>query len=116
VRSAAQAELAPKVVAMTPANGGNGVDAATTTITITFDRAMRDKSWSVVGTPADTPKITGSPSYDAARKVLTIPVQLEPGRSYRFSLNSEQKRGFQSEDGTPLVPVEVEFATAAGGR
>ncbi len=115
-KAAAQAELAPKIVAMTPANGSNDVDAATTKLTITFDRAMRDKSWSVVGTPADTPKITGSPSYDAARKVLTIPVQLEPGRSYRFSLNSEQKRGFQSEDGTPLVPVEVEFATAAGGR
>ena len=61
----------------------------------------------------NTPKVTGSPRYDAARKALTIPVQLEPGSSYRFSLNSGEKRGFQSEDGVALEPVEVRFATRA---
>ena len=112
-KSKPEADRAPRLVSMTPENGASDVDPAMTELVITFDRPMRDQSWSVVGKPADTPKVTGSPRYDAARKVLTIPVQLESGRSYRFSLNSGEKRGFQSEDGVALEPVEVRFATRA---
>lgn len=112
-KSKAEADRAPRLVSMMPANGSSDVDPAMTELVITFDRPMRDQSWSVVGNPADTPKVTGSPRYDAARKALTIPVQLEPGSSYRFSLNSGEKRGFQSEDGVALEPVEVRFATRA---
>ena len=107
----AAAEHAPRLVTMTPANGATDVDPATTTLTFTFDRPMRDQSWSIVGAPADTPKITGKPAYDAARTVLTLPVQLTPGRTYRFRLNSPDKQGFQGADGTPLAPVEVTLGT-----
>jgi len=108
---AADAAKAPQLVAMTPSNGATDVDPATTTLVFTFDRPMRDQSWSVVGSKADTPTIPGKPAYDAARTVLTLPVQLAPGRVYRFGLNSADKQGFQGEDGTPLAPVEVTFAT-----
>ena len=54
-------------------------------------------------------------SYDtgsyAGAPVATV--RLEPGRAYRFSLNSAQKRGFQSEQGIALEPVEVAFTTKA---
>ena len=112
-KAKATVDAAPKLVASTPAIGASDVDPALAEIIFTFDTAMRDQSWSVVGADSGTPKVVGAPKYDAARKVLTIPVRLEPERSYRFSLNSEQKRGFQSEQGIALEPVEVAFTTRA---
>lgn len=103
----------PKLLSATPALGAEDVDPATTQLVFTFDRPMRDQSWSVVGAHDDTPKVTGSPSYDAERKVLVVPVALEPGRSYRFALNSADKQGFVSSDGVPLAPVAVTFRTRA---
>lgn len=102
---------APVLVAMTPANGSDAVDPACTELVFTFDRPMRDQSWSVVGSPQDTPKVTGKPSYDRERKVLTLPVALEPGRAYRFWLNQGSKQGFVSADGVALESVEVRLQT-----
>ena len=104
---------APKLVALVPANGARDVDPALTTMTITFDREMKDKNWSIAGDPAQQPKITGALAYDAARKVLSVPIQLEPGRSYHFWLNTAKFQGFKAADGTPLAPVEVRFSTRA---
>jgi hypothetical protein len=101
----------PHVVSTEPANGATEVDPALTKLAIRFDRAMLDQSWSIVGGKADTPEITGKLAYDAERRVLTVPVRLQSGRSYRFWLNSESKHGFQSADGVPLEPFEVAFAT-----
>ena len=103
----------PKLVSIEPANGALDVDPGLTKLVITFDRAMRDQSWSIVGSASDCPKITGSPEYDAARKVLTIPISLEHSRTYRFGLNSDTKRGFASKDGVPLEPIEIIFTTHA---
>lgn len=105
----------PQLVAMSPSNGATDVDPATTELTFTFDQPMRDQSWSVVGAAQDTPKITGKPRYDAARTTLTLPVQLQPNRTYRFALNSADKRGFVSDKGTALPPTSITFATRAGG-
>jgi hypothetical protein len=102
----------PKVVSIVPANGAKEVDAATTTeIIITFDRKMRDKSWSLVGGGPAYPKF-GQPRFDSACKALHVPVTLEPGKTYEFDLNSVQFKGFASADGTPLEPVSVTFSTA----
>jgi len=102
---------APKVVALSPENGATNVDPALTTIVITFDRAMKDKSWSVVGSKADVPAISGTPRYDGACKQLTLTVKLEPGRSYRIGLNSARNQGFVSADGCVLEPVLYTFTT-----
>lgn len=103
----------PQIVSISPADGESKVDAAKTTeIRITFDRPMRDKSWSVVTLDrSQFPKI-GKPSFDAAHKVLTIPATLEAGHAYRFGLNGPNFLGFVAEDGMPLLPVEVKFKTA----
>jgi hypothetical protein len=105
---------APHVVAMTPRNGATDVDPATTAIVVAFDRAMTDGSWAVVGGGPHFPEVTGSPSYDAAHKVLTIPVRLKPSWDYELWLNRGQFDTFRSEQGVRLAPVRVTFATRGG--
>ena len=102
---------APRVLAMHPANGASDVDPNLTKITVTFDRPMRDRAWSVVGGGANFPEVTGKPSYDAERKKFTLPVRLKPNWTYRFGLNSERHKTFQSAEGVPLVPIAVSFRT-----
>lgn len=103
---------APLLVSSEPANGAAEVDPARTVLVFEFDRAMRDQTWSVVGSGERMPKIVGKPSYDATFRRLSLPVQLEPGRDYEFSLNSERNRGFVSAEGVPLAPVALRFSTA----
>jgi hypothetical protein len=107
------AAQAPKVVSIDPPNGATDLDAAAVTrLVITFDRPMQEQSWSIVGGGPMMPKL-GDPSYDAARKVLTVPLTLEPGRQYHFGLNGGRFTAFQSADGVPLDPVEVSWQTKA---
>ncbi len=103
----------PKLVSIVPANGAEDVDPSLKAIVVTFNRPMRDQCWSVIilGSQDEFPKGAGPVSYDTARKVFTMPVALEPGKEYRFGLNSERIRAFQSEEGIPLAPVEVRFKT-----
>ena len=112
-------DKSPKIVAMVPANGAQDVDPGLTAIVITFDRLMRDKSWSVVtlGTPEQMPKGAGPLRYDASRKVFTMPVELQPGREYHFGLNGGKYQNFRSIEGVPLTPVVVRFRTKqVGGK
>lgn len=104
----------PKLISLTPKNGAGDVDPAVKAIVITFDRAMQKGNWSVVGGGDDFPEVTGRPSYDASGKVLTIPVRLKPGWTYRFQLNSPRHQGFRSSAGVALEPVPVEFRTTKG--
>ena len=103
----------PKIVAMVPANGAQDVDPNLRAIVITFDRPMRDRSWSVVtlGTPEQMPKAAGPLRYDPARRVFTMPVQLQPGKEYRFGLNGGRYQNFRSDESIPLAPVVVRFKT-----
>jgi hypothetical protein len=101
----------PHVVSIEPRSGASDVDPAAAQLVVRFDRAMRDQSWSIVGSKENTPAMTGAPKYDAERKTLTVPMQLEPGKTYRFSLNGVSKEGFKSAEGVPLEPYEVTFTT-----
>ena len=105
---------APRIVSLTPANGSIGVDPAIKAITVTFDRPMMDRAWSLVRTDAGSyPEVTGMPQYGPARKVLTIPVRLKPATTYHLYLNSEQFSGFKSAEGIPLCALGklCEFST-----
>jgi len=106
-------KLRPKLVRSTPACDARDVDPSLGELVFEFDRAMRDQSWSIVGASEQAPKITGALRYDEARRVLHVPVRLEPGREYRFSLNGPTKLGFQSAEGGVLAPVEIRFTCAA---
>lgn len=103
---------APVLLASSPEDGAREVSPALAELTFTFDRPMRDQAWSVTGSAQDLPEIIGSPRYDAARRVLTLPVRLEPGRTYRVGLNSAAYQAFQSREGVPLEPCVVIFTTA----
>jgi len=107
---------APTVVSIVPRNGADDVDPTASAVVITFDRPMRDSSWSFVGGGPSFPKVTGQPSYDADLRVLTLPVTLKPGWSYEFWLNRGRHRSFQSSDGVALDPVHVLFKTRAARR
>jgi hypothetical protein len=40
-----------------------------------------------------------------------LPVELKPRWTYQLGLNSPSFKGFQSNDGVPLVPVSYSFST-----
>lgn len=109
----ASAATSPKVVATTPGNDAGDVEAASvTTISVTFDRPMRDGAMAVVMVPGLAfPKVTGRPTYDATRRVLTIPCQLQAGTAYGLQLNSEANMVMADEQGNLLVPFLYRFTT-----
>jgi hypothetical protein len=43
-----------------------------------------------------------------------MPVQLRPGKEYRFGLNGGRYQNFRSAEGIPLDPVVVRFQTKDG--
>jgi hypothetical protein len=102
----------PKVLSSVPRNGTTDVDPGLTEIKITFDRPMKDQSWSMCGGGPHTPEGTGKPKYDSQRTTWTVPVKLKPDWDYEFSLNCQSFDAFRSEDGIPLEPVSVTFKTA----
>lgn len=112
-RLAGLAANTPRLLSITPATGTNDVDPALDTMTLVFDRPMRAGGWSFVAAKEDLPEFIGKPSFDTERKVLMVKIRLEPGRSYRFQLNSERSLGFAAADGTPLAPVRVQFNVRA---
>lgn len=101
----------PQVVSISPANGDEAVDPATAVLEIVFDRPMRDASWALVTFDRSKFPGLGPPAYDAQRKVLRVPLTLEPGHAYHFGLNGPGFLAFSAEDGYPLMPVEVKFQT-----
>lgn len=103
----------PKVLSISPPNGSRKVDPATDTLVVTFDRPMRDRSWSVCGGGPKLPPID-DPSYDPTRTVFTAKMRLEPGRDYEFWLNVGRFQAFRAEDGTALESVHVRFRTRSG--
>jgi hypothetical protein len=107
----ASEENSPEVVSIEPGNGATDVDPSASVIKVTFDRPMKNLSWSVLGDGPQFPTANGEPSYDRERKVFSLPVKLEPGKTYHFGLNGPSNYGFQSEDGVPLPPIVVSFTT-----
>jgi len=107
-------KVRPHVVSMTPANGAGDVDPKLTEIRVVFDRPMRDGGWAFVGGGAHFPEVKGKPSYDRARRVLTLPIALKPDWSYEFWLNRGRFDSFRSAEGVPLRSVHVTFRTRKG--
>ena len=105
----------PTVVRISPENGAKDVDPKTDKIVVTFSEAMHH-GWSVCcpddGTLADYPQ-PGDMSYDASCKVLTIPVSLEPGKTYKLQLNKGRFCNFKSKAGKPLKEYSYSFTTKA---
>lgn len=102
---------APKVVSLAPANGATDVDPDRKTITITFDQPMEAASGVISGWGPNYPKFLPGSSYDKSGKVLTLPVRLDPSRTYEFWLNRKRFKPIKNRAGVPLEPVNVTFKT-----
>lgn len=108
-----RAAARPVVASMTPANGATEVPAGATEIRITFDRAMVEQSYSVMGGGPSFPPITGSVGWQDEGRTFVIPVNLEAGKTYTFALNGPSATGFRAKDsGAVLSPVSVTFTVA----
>jgi RNA polymerase sigma factor (sigma-70 family) len=105
--------LPPVVVRTEPQAGDTKVDATKVTeIRVTYSKEMMDQSWSWSQLSEDTfPKTTGKPSYDKERRTCTLPVKLEPGKTYVLWLNSEKFGNFKDASGQPAVPYLLAFET-----
>jgi hypothetical protein len=101
----------PKVVRITPANGAKDVDPQASELVIEFDRPMNKSGRALVGNQKIMPAFPRQGGYDADGKTFRQPIKLEPGKTYRFSLNSMAFSGFSSVEGVPMDPVEVTFTT-----
>jgi hypothetical protein len=112
---AKMAELAakgPKVVSMNPPNGSGDVDPGLSLITITFDRPMMEGNMALMNLDAAPfPNLAGDVRYDSTRTILRIPVKLEPGKDYGFSMNSPGQLVMCDDERNPLVPTEYRFRT-----
>ena len=106
----------PTVVKISPANGAKNVDPKTDKIVVTFSEEMADGCWSVcrsnAGTWEDFPKC-GKISYDATHTVLTIPVSLVPGKTYKLQLNNGDACAFMNKAGKSLMDYPYTFTTKA---
>ena len=116
LKEQALAARRPKVVSMTPPNGAGDVDPALAAIQVVFDRPMQDGSWSMCGSGPHFPELSGEPAYHSTRTIWTVPVKLKPDWSYQLMLNSEHFDNFRSQQGVPLLPVNVTFTTGKGGE
>ncbi len=104
----------PRVLEMTPANGAQDVDPATSELRVTFNVPMGG-GFSWTGGGENYPEIPdgGRPRWSEDRKTCTLPVRLKPDWSYRLGLNSPSHQNFSSQGGLPLEPVITTFRTRA---
>jgi len=120
-------EAAPHVIKTTPAAFAYDVDPSLNKITVTFDRPMKDKSWSwtlydsgekfLLDRGESVPGGRGEPSYDATCTTCTLPVQLEPGKVYWIGVNGPANTFFQTAEKVPARPYGILFATkSADGK
>lgn len=104
--------LAPPRVAHTmPESGALSVDAATTELWSTFDQPM-GSGHSFVGGGPSFPEVLGAPKWISGTTVV-LRVKLEPGRTYRVSINSGRHRNFRGANGLSAVPYLLWFHTAS---
>lgn len=104
----------PRLVHAAPDHADAGVDPATSELRFEFDQDMRGGR-SICGGGPNFPPIAGEIVWESSR-VLVVPVKLEPGRTYEFSLNCPAATNFRSVDGEPLVPTPMRFTTARAGE
>lgn len=102
----------PKVIATTPTNGAIEVDPFLSKITVTFDKPMRDNSWSWSKENARLfPKVTGEPTYVNNETTCVLPVALEEGKRYTVWINKDNFQNFKDTNGVPVEPYKFEFKT-----
>ena len=102
----------PVVLKTVPTAGSEDVDSKLTEIKVTFSKEMEDGGWSWVQlSDASFPKIDGKISYDKNFRTCTLPVKLEPDKTYAIWINSEKFDNFKDKQGHAAVPYLLVFKT-----
>jgi len=101
----------PNIIRTYPAAFANDVPASLRKITVTFDRRMKDRTWSWTGGGETFPEIAGDIHYDTGKKTCTLPCKLEPGKVYWVGINSPNHKNFKSTDNIPAKRYVILFAT-----
>jgi hypothetical protein len=106
---------APRIVALAPRDGAEGVDPDLSSIKVTFDRRMDPTAKALCKShTARFPDLAEHECFDETRTVLTIPVRLEPNTQYALSFNAERLLGYRDEAGNVLMPTPYRFRTGPG--
>jgi hypothetical protein len=106
------AKFPPVVVSTWPENGSQNVAPGVTELKVTFDRAMRDRSYSWCSERQDgLPESLEKPSFAADHKTCVWKVRLEPSKTYHLWLNNERFKNFIGTNGVPAVPYSLTFRT-----
>ena len=101
---------APKVVATYPADGAK-VPPSIAELRVSYDhRMMASWSFATRGEKA-FPEVLGSPSLSPDHITISLPIRLEPNRTYVVWLNTERYKNFKSEDGEAAEPYRLTFHT-----
>ncbi|MFG0304653.1 MAG: S41 family peptidase [Phycisphaerales bacterium JB040] len=103
----------PRVVEVTPDNGDVDVDPGLKRITVKFDQPMSREGFSIVGGGETFPEVPMRGRW-LSDTTFILPVRLEPGHEYWFSVNNETFNNFRNVHGEPAVPYPVSFWTAEG--
>jgi beta-lactamase regulating signal transducer with metallopeptidase domain len=110
-----QKTLVPQIVSMSPPNGAQDVNAASThELLVTFNVPMGG-GFSWCGDGDNYPKgIEGQrPYWTNGGLTCVLPVELKPGMEYQLGINCDCCKNFQSAGGVPLEPINYTFKTAA---
>ena len=106
--------MPPVVVKTVPESGSMEVAPGAAEIRVTFSKEMTDNSWSWCEPwKGANPVMLGKPTYDTDGKTCVLKVQLEPGKTYAYWLNTEKFQNFKDRAGHPAVPYLLVFQTTA---
>jgi RNA polymerase sigma-70 factor (ECF subfamily) len=104
----------PVVIRTVPESGAKNVDPALSEIRVTFNKEMKDRSWSWVQiAPENFPELTGEPRYLEDKKTCVVDVRLDPGKTYIIWLNTQRFSNFRDAEGRPAQPYLLMFETGA---
>jgi len=105
--------MAPVVVETKPASGARNVPPGVCEIEVRFSKPMTDQSWSwVEAWPGSTPQAISEPRFDASGRTCTVTVNLAPGRTHAWWLNSAQFKNFKDTGNRSAVPYLLIFQTS----
>jgi DNA-binding CsgD family transcriptional regulator len=102
---------APRVVATAPAKG-SVIRPGSFVLSVTFDRPMREGSYSFIQVSAETyPSCDGRPTLSADRRTYSLRCSARPGGRYEIWFNREPFMNFKSKEGVAAVPYQLRFTT-----
>ena len=103
---------APKVVSTFPPNEAV-IPAGIPMISVTYDRAMMDKSWSFAsGGESKMPQVNGGPSLDDDGRTFNLPVKLQANTTYVIWMNTDRFQNFKDDKGRAAEPYRLTFTTS----